>query len=155
MGTTTAVALYAAIVATGGLGWQVYSYRLSERARVHESATKVDVDIRMGVAGTEPPLEIITVKVVNRSRHAIKLTGVSFRHQDKPGYELVSFTFAFSRGLPQTIEPQDAGEVMFDSARLRSGEDALDIYRPITAIAKLSTGDVFESPPIQLLRRAE
>lgn len=154
MSITSAVALYAAIVATGGLSWQVYSYRRSERIRADESATKVDVSVHMGIAGTEPPLEVITVKVVNRSRHAIKLTGVTFWHQDKPGFEFVSFAFAFSHGLPQMIESHDAGEVMFDSAKLRSGKERLDVYRPVTAIARLSTGDVFESTPIQLLRRA-
>jgi len=153
--STTVIALYAAIVATGGFCWQVYSYLRSEQARQAESATKIDVDVRMGMAATEPPLEIITVKVINHSRHAVKLTGVSFWHQDKPGYELVSFAFAFSRGLPQTIEPHDAGEVMFNSSQLRSGEDSLDVYGPVIALAKLSTGDVFESPSIQLLRQAE
>jgi len=153
--TTTLVALYAAIVATGGLCWQVYTYRRSERTRVDESATKVDVDVRMGIAATDPPVEVITVRVINRSRHTVKLTGVSFRHQDKPGYELVSFAFAFSRGLPQLIASQDAGEVILDSARLRSGEESLDVYRPVVALAKLSTGEVFESPPVLLLRRTE
>jgi hypothetical protein len=153
--STTIVALYAAIVATGGLCWQVYSYLRSEQARQDELATKINVDVRMGIAATEPPREIITVRIVNRSHHAVELTGVSFQHQDKPGYEIVSFAFAFSRDLPQKIESHHAGEVMFDSSRLRSGEDALDVYRPVVALARLSTGDVFESPAILLLRRAE
>lgn len=108
----------------------------------------------MGIAATEPPTELITVKVINDSNHAIRLASVSFRHQDKPDYQLVSFAFAFKQEFPQVIAPHDAGEVHFNAARLRSGEASLDVYRPVAALARLSTGEEFESSSAPLLHRA-
>lgn len=62
---TAALAIYAAVVATAGLGWNVASWWLDRRTRLDATVEYI------------PEIDSITVHIVNRSAHPIRITSVT------------------------------------------------------------------------------
>ena len=66
------VAVYAALVASAALGWQVYSWRAKHATLVRVEASWGLLDL--GMAGVSGPMCLVTV--YNRSAHPLSVVGV-------------------------------------------------------------------------------
>lgn len=145
------LAIYGSVVASGGLAWQIYTYRRNERVRREAERTKLDVYVRPAIYGYQGQRGA-GVRFINLSTHKVRVDSVTFIHQDREGYDIWSFAFLHGT-LPQYVEPRDAGELLFDLEKLESGDEPIDPYRPVVARVTLSTGESFLSEPTTLLSR--
>jgi hypothetical protein len=140
---TTALAIYAAVVATAGLIWQIYSWR-------HRRRTEVEVSVSLGevhVPGLWQSAECVMVKAINRSEHPVRWTGAALASQTRRGEWLMPTAFAEGTVLPAVIQPRDSHDVLWEANRLVKD---LDFAKPVTAIAWLAAGEEFRSKPTVL-----
>ena len=136
------VGVYAAVVATASVGWQVMSHRKEESVR-----PELRVSYGIGV-GMVPDLVII--KTVNRStKHSIRVTAAGIGVQDgRDGYLPVLYPLP-GYELNVDIGPMDARETAMPVVAL--AEHGIDLRRPIVARAHLATGEWVYSKPTTLL----
>ena len=140
---TAIVAIYAALVATGSLGWQVYFWWHRRQARVEVSAA-------VGIAATGlGTAEVVTVTAVNRSEFPVNVKSVGFDTQDGSGRTLALLHPNPGSTLPGRIEPQDSGMAVSPKNQLE--DNGLDLTKPVTAWVRLSTDDLVRSKPPPLL----
>jgi hypothetical protein len=142
---TTVIAGYAAIVATGGLAWQVYSWQ-------HRRGVHVDVKVRYGIAAPiAEAVHMISIEACNRGEHVVRVDGIGLDLQDGSGstYQQVQkFNFAT---LPGSIKPFDAANSFIAVAEAEQA--GFDIYEPVTAWVRLATGETIKSAPTRLRSR--
>jgi hypothetical protein len=145
MDATPLIAGFAAVVATGGLAWQVYAWR--HRRQVH-----VDIQVRYGiVVPLNEAVHIISIEARNRGEHVVRVTSVGLDLQDGSGstfQQLQRFNFAT---LPGTIEPFDSATAFIEVSEAEAA--GIDVYEPITARVWLATGEVVKSPPTPIRSR--
>ena len=97
--------MYAAVVATGALGWNVYAFW---RAR----ANLVDVIPTFGFRPMgKGNIEVIGVKVINRSDRPVRVTSVWLESQDHSGRDLFLNEKPEGADLPGWIAPNDVALV--------------------------------------------
>jgi hypothetical protein len=138
---TTLIAVYAAIVGTAGLVWQVTSWYLDRR-------TRVKVDIEIGVLVPQGH-DTVTVKAVNQSGHTVQVLNAYLLLQDGSGRRLTPMQVPPGATIPGTVEPHGVVSTYF----LRDELPAIDLYAAL--VAQVDTADgVFESPPRTLLTRS-
>lgn len=77
---TTITAIYAAIVATGVLIWDIYKWRRGGP----QLTMQVHGDMRVHGPGYDPGRPYVTIKVSNRGDRATTLTNVTMHWYDKP-----------------------------------------------------------------------
>jgi hypothetical protein len=140
---TTAIAIYAAVIGTLGLAWQVYSWRRA-------NSTKVRVKLADAfIPGITEHAAMITA--INQSSHMVKVTSVGFIAQDGSKRDVLLTTQSFGATLPGPVEPRDSGMAWLDiDEAARAG---IDIYRPLVGWVRTSDDQRFESKPAPLLRR--
>lgn len=119
---TTWIAIYGALVATGGFVWQIVSWRMARATRLSGSVTYI------------PHLPAITVGIVNHSSHDVRVTTINLLwncNGQGGGRMLAAQTDTLLRSdrdpvmlramsdLPSVIRPHDSGSVQIGGERLR------------------------------------
>jgi hypothetical protein len=146
MGAGNIVAIYAAVLATGSVAWQVYVWRHRRRSHVH-------VEARMAIIGMtdEGTLPAVSVTATNRSDHAVWVAGVGLDLQDGSGRQL-HFAQRFpGADLPGVLQPHDSSAALIEQAAVEG--EGLSILEPVTAWARLATGELVRFKPRPLMRR--
>lgn len=144
MDATPIIAGYAAIVATGGLAWQIYAWQ--HRRRAH-----VDVQVRYGIAApVAEAVHMISIEARNRGEHVIRVNSVGLDLQDGSGntYQRLPVNFAT---LPGLIEPFDSATAFIPVAEAEQA--GFDVFEPITGWVTLATGELIRSSPTRLRSR--
>jgi hypothetical protein len=138
------VAIYAAIVSTVALGWQILKERRARRPQV---------DVKVALALIAPPggevLETVQIEARNRGDHPIRVTSAGFNVQDDSGNTVVMTWQPPGSTLPGVIGPRDSGMTYL----LRDELGPLDVFRPLVGWVSLSTGERVHSRPRTLMRR--
>ena len=139
------LAVYAAIVATASVGWQIYSWW-------HRRRSHVAVEIRYAVASPpEGDLPVVTIGAINHSEHPVRVTGLGLDFQDRHDEQFHQWRPLDIATIPGIVEPHDSGEGF---ARIGDVESAgIDVYEPVTAWVRLSTGEVLRSASTRLRSR--
>jgi len=137
MDSTTAIAVYGAVVATGGLIWQIASRAPARR-------TVVEVRLSAGLV-TYGPIEVVIITMTNRSDHPVRITSAGVLLQDGSGRQAVMTRPIADGTLPQVIAPHDAHQVYFEMAEVRAM--GIDLRRPVVAWARSADDKRFTSKP--------
>ena len=141
--STAIVAIYAALVATAGLLWQIYAWW-------HRRRSHVTVEARAGMLVPQG-LEIITISVRNRSEHTVRVTSIDLELQDGSGRHMPVIHQLPGATLPGEIQPHDAGQA-FVSLEEAKGI-GVDLTEPLTVVVGLATGGFVKSKPERLLSK--
>lgn len=143
---TVALAIYAAVVATGGFLWQLYQW-------FHARRPHIFVGTSMSFMHVGPDLiDVVAIAVVNRSAYQVRVTSLGIDLQDGSGRTLQPYRTEPGSTLPGVVAPQDSGTAYM----LRSDVEArgvIDVHEPLTAFANLSTGETHRSKPKILVAR--
>lgn len=146
MSTVTAfVAAYAALVASASLLWQIYTWH-------HRHRSHVQVQVRFAIAVPEvATIEAVSVTATNRSEHAVRISEVGLLLQGTSDERFHQWRQLPGATIPGVIDPHDAGTafLLHDDVR----KTGVDIYEPVTAWVRLSTGEFVKSPPTRLRTR--
>jgi hypothetical protein len=140
---TTALAIYAAVLATVGVGWEVYSW-------LHRQRTRVDVNVSLGqthIPGLWQSADCVMVTAINHSEYPVRWTSAGLASQKKRGEWLMPASFAEGTMLPAVIQPHDSHVVLWEAGTLARD---LDFSKPVTATVGLASGDTFRSKPTVL-----
>jgi hypothetical protein len=89
-------------------------------------------------------VNVVGVRLVNRSEFAVRWMGVAFHRQDGgPDDFLMPTAYAYPPALPLRVASRDAGDVMLDREKVE--EAGMDWTKPVLLRAWLSTGETFHS----------
>ena len=146
MNTVAAViAIYAAVVATGSLVWQIFTWR-------HKQRSRVEVSVRIAIAAPAPGVtqQAISITAANRSEHAVRVTSVGLDLNRDDGWQFHQAVPILGASLPGIVQPHDAGVGMID--RENAEEEGLDLFQPVVAWIRLSTGEICRSNPTRIIR---
>lgn len=135
------VAGYAAVVSTASLAWQVWSWRLARKNRVTATVSAALVGLNSGEM-----VDAVSVDVVNRSDHAVRVKGVGLELQDGSGRQMHQMQTPPGATLPGTIPPHDSASTYFLAENIEQ-EAGIDVYAPIAAWVQLATGETVRSKP--------
>jgi hypothetical protein len=122
------IAMYGAVVATGGVAWQVASWQLSRRTRI---AVVVDY---------VPEIPTVSMRIYNRSAHDVRIHTINLLWEcegrrairmllnrtapvlpgDIPEDDPQSVTLRAMSDLPEVIRPHDSGHVIAGGKRLHA-----------------------------------
>jgi len=133
------IAIYAAVVATGGFAWQVWTWWTKRRLRC---------EVRTGLYAMlrwQGDASGLLIELVNRSDLPVRVTHAALRMQGG-GAEDWLVPRGMWRGfeLPFKVDARDSGAVMFDRQGL---DQQMTWTEPVVAAVWLSTGERFESEP--------
>jgi hypothetical protein len=139
------VAIFAALVAAGSLGWQYYVWWHSRRLNVAVGLDEVEVHDEPD----EPEVSttVFKVTVVNRGAFTVKVVGATLIPTARP---VRSWITGATIGLPREVKSND-GEEIHLPVGFFVGELPSD--DPIEAWIQLSTGEEFRSAPTSVLTR--
>jgi hypothetical protein len=140
------LAVYAAVVATAGIGWQAYTWR-------QDRAVMVTVEVGYGIT-SEGSADLVLVTLTNSSRFDVRWTQAGIDLQDgSKQFAMIGLGDKVARGfeLPKVVKPRDSSETAIEAPTLK--EWGVDLYRPLVAQARLGTGQVFKSRPKTLLSK--
>jgi len=144
MSGTAVVAIYAAIIATAGLGWQIYTW-----GRIHK--TRVTVSITNAIFGfPEGNVGGVTIEAVNNSSHPIRVKSAGFEMNDGTDRHLQIIRPGFGSSLPGQIEPHDSGMIWMREEEMH--EAGCDIYKPLVAWVSTPEG-TFKSKALTMRTR--
>lgn len=88
----------------------------------------------------------IGLTLVNNLDHQVRWVSASIDLQDGSGRHLALINCAPpGMGLPQRVDAHDSSFTLVAAEQLR--DQGMDLSRPITARANISTGETVESPP--------
>ena len=137
-------AIYAAVVATAALGWQVFQWR-------HRRKSHVSVDVKLAIfpmtAGGVR--DGVTIDVTNRSERPIRVTSAGLFMQDGSRRTFVQPQQPPGAELPGIVESYDSKLTYFWREDLTAA--GFDLTRPLQAWANLATGEQERSPKRTLL----
>jgi len=109
LSTTTGIALYAAVIASGGLGvqlvreWRTWSTRLKVEVQPHMSR------LLPGSALTGEPESVVVFNVINHSNHVAKVMQVGTEPIKDDGKSLLILSpLPFGTPGPWPVEPHDS-----------------------------------------------
>jgi hypothetical protein len=142
MSGTTALALYAALIGTAGLGWQVFTWARAHRTQVSVEAKNAVFGLPQGTVGG------ITVEAINRSSHTVRVTGIGFNMNDGTNRVVQIVYPGAGSSLPGSIAPHDSGMGWMSEVDVRDA--GIDIYKPLVAWVRTSAGEQFNSKPVTL-----
>jgi hypothetical protein len=144
-GAIDPVAIYAAIVSTIALGWQIQKERRARRPQVEVklSYSLLTYPDRPGAVG------VARLEARNRGDMPIRVASAGFDLQDGSGGHIAHTRPQPEATLPGVIEPRDSGFTYL----LEDALGPLDPYRPLIGWVLLSTGERIHSKPTTLLRR--
>jgi predicted metal-dependent phosphoesterase TrpH len=140
------VAAYAAVVASGTLGWQVYQWHHS-----HKDHVEVKAAIALMGLGDDSMVEAVAVIATNRSDHTIHVEGLGLDIQDGSDRELHVMKAMPGATLPGAVEPHNGGSAYIDQREVEA--QGISVFKPVTAWVRLATGEVVRSKPRPLLKR--
>jgi hypothetical protein len=138
------VAIYAAAVSTGSLGWQIWNARQARRPQVEVVLS----NSLLNFVGPEPEWAV-QVDVRNHGDQQVRVTSVGFNMQDGSGRTVTLTRIPPLATLPGEIAPRDSGFTYL----LEPEWTWLDPFRPLVAWVKLSTGQPIYSKPFTLRSR--
>jgi hypothetical protein len=134
------IAIYAAVVSTVALGWQIQKERRARRPQV-------EVRAYMGLlsfpTGMRPALQI---EARNRSDHPTRVASAGFHVQDNSGDVLAIFSDQPGATIPGVIPARDSGFTYLLPDQLGK----LDPNRPVVAWVSLSTGERINAKPTMI-----
>jgi hypothetical protein len=136
-----AATIYAAMVATGGLGWQVWTWRQGRRSVV------VSLALRMFVLDSGPKW-MVGIRVVNHHDHVVQVTSAGLLLPD--GREWVVTHQDRLADLPGPVSAHDSGDLYVS---VDAVEKSFEMREPLKAWATLSTGETVHSRPVRLLAK--
>jgi hypothetical protein len=143
MEATDWIAVYAAVVSTIAVGWQI-------RREWRYQRPQVEVKIWMGVlvfpTGGRPGLQI---EARNRGDHPIRVASAGYNVQDGSGHVLAIMFDQPGATIPGVIQARDSGFTYLLPEQLRD----LDPSRPVVGWVSLATGERIHSKPTTLMRR--
>lgn len=140
---TILIAAYAAVVATVGVGWQIYSFR-------HARRNRATIQIRNAVIPLPPGSEwVLSITVMNGNDHAVRVNGYGLETNDGSGNDFVFFRNLPGSNLPGIIEAHDSGTALQNLDELTTRTE-LDFTHPLVAFASLATGDRIRSTPTKI-----
>jgi hypothetical protein len=138
------VAIFAALVAGGSLGWQAYVWWQERRLDISVDLEEVEVHDTPELP--EVSTTILKITVVNRSAFPVTIVGATLIPFGDP---VRSWTTGETVGLPRDVRSRDAEEidlpVGFFVGKLPD--------EPLEGWIRLSTGEEFRSGPTSLLTR--
>jgi hypothetical protein len=144
----TIIAIYAGVVATASLLWQVYSWWHRRRHRVEVTASMALIG-HAGVRATQ----VIAVTATNRSEHPVRVAGAGLEAQDGSGFLLhvVQQPEGTRATIPGIVQPNDSGQTYLERPVVE--ENGISVVEPVVAWVRLATGEQLRSKPRPLLRR--
>jgi len=143
-GAIDPVAIYAAVVSTIALGWQIQKERRARRPQV-------EVKVSYALLGypSRGPAEVAHIEARNRGDLPVRVNSAGFNLQDGSGNALAITWQPPGATLPGVVGPRDAGFTYL----LEDELGPLDLYRPLVGWVSLSTGERIHSKPHTMLRR--
>jgi hypothetical protein len=138
------IAGYAAVVATGALGWQIVKERQARRPQV-------EVQIRYALL-TYPGgglAEAANLEARNHGDLPVRVNSAGFNLQDGSGNVAAVVHQPPGATLPGVIGPRDSGFTYLLDTEL----GPLDPYRPMVGWVSLSTGERVHSKPTTMRSR--
>ena len=134
------LAAYGAVVATGAVAWQVYTWRRDRETRVVVELGNAFIGIR------DEPVEVALIKVTNLSAHKIRTHSAGLEMQDGSRNWLVQSS---ARGdVPGVIESLDSAVTWWTIDEVKQA--GFDLYKPVCARVSLATGQRFRSKGLAL-----
>lgn len=143
-GAIDPVAIYAAVVSTIALGWQIQKERRARRPQV-------EVKVSYALLGypSRGPAEVAHIEARNRGNLPVRVNSAGFNLQDGSGNALaITWQPPTRRCLASSDRAMPASPT---SSRTSRGP--LDLYRPLVGWVSLSTGERIHSKPHTMLRR--
>jgi hypothetical protein len=133
------IAIYAAVVATGTLWWQIRNSRRLRRPNVEVGASV------MAHVGKRGPTDRLQLRVAHRSQHPIRWTDVRFYKKGPRGAQQWWTLEGPDLDLPLTVPPLDGAEGWIDVRDVESW--GFDLDEPLGIEFRFGTGEVIELPP--------
>lgn len=131
--TTAAIAIYAALIATVGFAWQVFTWWHVRRIRVEVAAC-------FALVGYGPePTEMVAITATNRSEHTVQIPSFGIDLQDNSGRSLHFASGRPGSGLPGSIAPHDSATGFVEIRDIVA--KGIDLYSDIHCWVRLSTGE--------------
>ncbi len=97
-------------------------------------------------------VDAISVRVVNRSDHKVRVTGVGLDLQDLSGRQLHQTHAPEGATIPDVVASHDAGATHFVVEAVEK-EAGINVYAPIVGFAHLATGEMVKSKPTTIRTR--
>lgn len=143
MDAGTIIAIYAAVVATAVLAWNVYSFFRARRNVVQVAVAWALIGMTDGSS-----VEAISITATNRGDRSVRVTGAGLDLQDGSRRQLHA-TFP-AADLPGTVAPNDSGStyVLLDDAKGKG----IDPTAPLVSWVRLATGEVVKSKPRAIMK---
>jgi hypothetical protein len=135
------IAIYAALVGTGSLGWQIRSAAVARRP---------GITVKVSNAGHPYPGHMVwhvAVAAVNRGERPVEVTGAGLYLQDGSGGTLVPMRVGPLDKIPGTVEPHHSIAVHLPVDWLE--QQGLDLKRPLRGFVNIADGTV-DSKPVKL-----
>lgn len=140
------LAIYAAVIATLSLAWQI-----SRWYREHGNRVEVAVKFAFLTYGSQLR-DTIAIRATNRSEHAVRVISVGLNAQDGSGRTLQPISQIEGATLPGEVGPRDHAEAFIPVDQL-DPDHGVDLYRPLTGWVTLATGETIQSKPSTLRQR--
>ncbi|MEX1142043.1 MAG: hypothetical protein WD399_09125 [Thermoleophilaceae bacterium] len=134
------VAIYAAVVATGALGWNV-----AQAVRARRDDVAVNIRWAWGDDGSGRDKDLLAITVLNRGHVPVGL-GSTVGLARKPGGDAVFGTTAHD--LPPVVPPGNGAVTRFSRGMAETA--GLDLKQPLAAWVELATGDRVYSEPTRI-----
>jgi hypothetical protein len=137
------IAIYAGVVGTVSLGWQIMRARRADRPGINVTVANAMIGFTDGNAAWT-----VCVKAINLGEHPVGVQGVGLDLQDGSGR-----TFVLARphqldSIPSTVDPRHDASAYFPVDVLE--QNGFDLTRPLVGFVNLATGDVARSTPTTL-----
>lgn len=134
------IAIYAALVATGSVAWQAWTWWHSRTPRVE---VRIRTAILGGAGGTTE--EVVMLEAINRSEFRVNVKTVAFVYENEAGEEFAYILLHQLPGstLPGAIEPHDSGSTWGRIEQMKA--KGVPIGTSLRGLVSLATGDEFRS----------
>jgi hypothetical protein len=149
MTATSWLALYAALVSTLGLVWQIHVFRRNRELEEQRERTDVEVIAESSILLQTVRIPVLIVTVRNRGKYRVTVTTLRIEQEHRPHWSVTPLVFN-GKGIPLEVAPRDGEDLILQTSLYDFGSDAIDRTKPLTATAELSTGESFRSLPITL-----
>ena len=143
MSATTIVAIYAAVVSTAAVLFQIFQW-------VHGHRHHVEVRIRpavMAINGTAKA--VVTIDAVNHGDHVVHINGAGLDMQNGSGATIVPMQPPGAT-IPGELAPRASSMTYLVEEEIRS--QGIDITKPVSGWVRLDTNDVIRSKAAPLLK---
>jgi hypothetical protein len=142
------VAIYAAVVATGSAAWQGYAWW-------RDRTVKASVTVAAGNPVDAGGATLVFITLENRSAFPVRWTQAGLDLQDgSDQFALVGLGEHVAEGfppLPAVVESHDSHTTAIEAEKVLAW--GFDLTQPMTAQARVGSGQVFKSEPRTLLVR--